>query len=67
MTRSGAVETIPQFSKGWFEVQDLGSQIAAAAAGEVKGKQVLDLCAGGGGKTLALAARHGQHRPDLRL
>jgi 16S rRNA (cytosine967-C5)-methyltransferase len=57
--RSGAVETIPQFSKGWFEVQDLGSQIAAASAGEVKGKQVLDLCAGGGGKTLALAAAMG--------
>src|SRR5579859_7440956 len=54
--RSGAVETIPQFSKGWFEVQDLGSQIAAASAGDVRGKQVLDLCAGGGGKTLALAA-----------
>jgi 16S rRNA (cytosine967-C5)-methyltransferase len=57
--RSGAVETIPQFSKGWFEVQDLGSQIAAAAAGDVKGKQVLDLCAGGGGKTLALAGAMG--------
>jgi 16S rRNA (cytosine967-C5)-methyltransferase len=57
--RSGAVETIPQFSKGWFEVQDLGSQIAAAAAGEVRGRQVLDLCAGGGGKTLALAAAMG--------
>lgn len=54
--RSGAVEAIPQFGKGWFEVQDLGSQIAAAAAGEVRGRQVLDLCAGGGGKTLALAA-----------
>jgi 16S rRNA (cytosine967-C5)-methyltransferase len=53
------VEAIPQFSKGWFEVQDLGSQIAAAAAGEVKGKQVLDFCAGGGGKTLALAAAMG--------
>ncbi|MGZ6019512.1 MAG: RsmB/NOP family class I SAM-dependent RNA methyltransferase [Phenylobacterium sp.] len=59
MTRSGAVETIPQFSKGWFEVQDLDSQIAAASAGEVKGKQVLDLCAGGGGKTLALAGAMG--------
>jgi 16S rRNA (cytosine967-C5)-methyltransferase len=57
--RSGAVEAIPQFSKGWFEVQDLGSQIAAASAGAVKGKQVLDLCAGGGGKTLALAAAMG--------
>jgi 16S rRNA (cytosine967-C5)-methyltransferase len=54
--RSGAVEAIPQFGKGWFEVQDLGSQAAALAAGDVKGKQVLDLCAGGGGKTLALAA-----------
>ncbi|HVI32987.1 RsmB/NOP family class I SAM-dependent RNA methyltransferase [Phenylobacterium sp.] len=57
--RSGAVEAIPQFSKGWFEVQDLGSQLAASAAGEVKGKQVLDLCAGGGGKTLALAGAMG--------
>ena len=57
--RAGAVETIPAFSKGWFEVQDLGSQIAAACAGEIKGAQVLDLCAGGGGKTLALAAAMG--------
>ena len=57
--RAGAVETIPAFSKGWFEVQDLGSQIAAACAAEVKGAQVLDLCAGGGGKTLALAAAMG--------
>jgi len=57
--RSGAVEAIPQFSKGWFEVQDLGSQIAAACAGEVARTQVLDLCAGGGGKTLALAAAMG--------
>jgi 16S rRNA (cytosine967-C5)-methyltransferase len=54
--RAAAVEAMPAFVKGWVEVQDLGSQIAAACAGEVKGKQVLDLCAGGGGKTLALAA-----------
>ena len=54
--RAAAVEAMPAFVKGWVEVQDLGSQIAAAAAGEVKGRQVLDLCAGGGGKTLALAA-----------
>ncbi len=53
--RAAAVEAMPAFVKGWVEVQDLGSQIAAASAGEVKGKQVLDLCAGGGGKTLALA------------
>jgi 16S rRNA (cytosine967-C5)-methyltransferase len=57
--RAPPVEAIPEFGKGWFEVQDLGSQIAAAAAGEIKGKQVLDFCAGGGGKTLALAAAMG--------
>jgi 16S rRNA (cytosine967-C5)-methyltransferase len=57
--RAGSVETIPAFGKGWFEVQDLGSQLAAMAAGEVRGKQVLDFCAGGGGKTLALAGAMG--------
>ena len=54
--RAAPVEAHPAFIRGWFEVQDAGSQLAAACAGEVRGKQVLDLCAGGGGKTLALAA-----------
>ncbi|MEE2692279.1 MAG: RsmB/NOP family class I SAM-dependent RNA methyltransferase [Pseudomonadota bacterium] len=54
--KAPAVTVIPAFNKGWVEVQDLGSQIAAAAAGAIKGAQVLDFCAGGGGKTLALAA-----------
>ncbi|OYX12396.1 MAG: MFS transporter [Rhizobiales bacterium 32-66-8] len=44
------------YLKGWFEVQDQGSQIVAALAGAQPGEQVLDLCAGAGGKTLALAA-----------
>jgi len=57
--RAVAIEVAPEFAKGWFEVQDLGSQIAASAAGDIKGKQVLDFCAGGGGKTLALAAAMG--------
>jgi len=57
--RAAPVESAPEFQRGWFEVQDLGSQIAAAAAGEIKGRQVLDFCAGGGGKTLALAAAMG--------
>lgn len=57
--RAAPVESAPEFQKGWFEVQDLGSQIAAAAAAEIKGRQVLDFCAGGGGKTLALAAAMG--------
>ncbi len=44
------------FLDGWFEVQDLGSQLAALFAGAKAGEQVLDYCAGAGGKTLALAA-----------
>jgi 16S rRNA (cytosine967-C5)-methyltransferase len=44
------------FVKGWFEVQDEGSQIAAQLSGAAPGMQVADVCAGGGGKTLALAA-----------
>ena len=44
------------FLKGWFEVQDEGSQLAALLAGAQPGMQVADVCAGGGGKTLALAA-----------
>ena len=55
--KAPAVTVIPAFNKGWVEVQDLGSQLAALAAGEIGGRQVLDYCAGGGGKTLALGAR----------
>ncbi len=54
--RVAPVESHPAFALGLFEVQDAGSQIAAAMAGDIAGKSVLDLCAGGGGKTLALAA-----------
>jgi 16S rRNA (cytosine967-C5)-methyltransferase len=48
--------TEQSFVKGWFEVQDEGSQLAALLAGAAPGMQVADVCAGGGGKTLALAA-----------
>lgn len=41
---------------GWVEVQDAASQAAAAMARVRPGETVLDLCAGGGGKTLALAS-----------
>lgn len=46
----------PAFLKGLVEVQDEGSQLAALFSGARPGEQVLDLCAGAGGKTLALAA-----------
>ena len=49
-------DAIPAYGKGWVEVQDLGSQIAALAAAPASRLQVLDYCAGAGGKTLALAS-----------
>ena len=48
--------TEQSFLKGWFEVQDEGSQLTALLSGAAPGMQVADVCAGGGGKTLALAA-----------
>jgi len=44
---------------GQLEVQDAGSQIVTLAAKAVPGQAIVDLCAGGGGKTLALAAAMG--------
>ncbi len=43
-------------AKGWIEIQDEGSQLIAYACDAQPGTQVLDYCAGAGGKTLALAA-----------
>ncbi|MCW5723559.1 MAG: RsmB/NOP family class I SAM-dependent RNA methyltransferase [Maricaulaceae bacterium] len=57
--RAAPAESIPAYGKGWVEVQDEGSQIAALAAAAKAGEQVLDFCAGAGGKTLALAAAMG--------
>ena len=54
--RQPNVEAEPGHGKGWYEVQDEGSQIAALMAGAGPRKQVLDLCAGAGGKALAFAA-----------
>lgn len=51
-----AVERHPLLREGAAEVQDEGSQIAALLADAQPGMQVLDLCAGAGGKSLALAA-----------
>ena len=44
------------FHHGDFEIQDEGSQVAALLSGARPGELALDYCAGGGGKTLALAA-----------
>src|SRR5215207_1875182 len=59
--RGPALQVEPEFLKGWFEIQDEGSQLAALLTAVKPGEQVVDLCAGGGGKTLALAAIMGNH------
>ena len=44
------------FKRGWFEVQDASSQQVAHFCQVAPGMQVIDACAGAGGKTLHLAA-----------
>ena len=53
--RSPNVQIEAGFQRGHFEVQDEGSQIVAALVNAKPGEQILDYCAGAGGKTLALA------------
>ncbi len=50
------VDQWPAYREGLVEIQDGGSQLACEAVGARAGETVIDLCAGGGGKTLALAA-----------
>jgi 16S rRNA (cytosine967-C5)-methyltransferase len=59
--RGPAVQAEPEFLKGRIEIQDEGSQLAALLSGVKPGEQVVDLCAGGGGKTLAMAAMMANH------
>lgn len=51
-----SIERHELFESGAIEVQDAGSQFVSLASGARPGMTVIDLCAGGGGKTLALAA-----------
>jgi 16S rRNA (cytosine967-C5)-methyltransferase len=55
-SRTPNVQIEEGFLTGGFEVQDFGSQIVAELAGAKGSEQVLDLCAGAGGKALAMAA-----------
>lgn len=51
------IETLPAWRDGAIEVQDEGSQVVGLALPAAPGDVIVDLCAGAGGKTLALAAR----------
>ena len=55
-SRNPHLEAEPGHGKGWYEVQDEGSQLATLLSGAAPRQQVIDLCAGAGGKTLGLAA-----------
>ena len=50
------IDDHPAYESGLIEVQDEGSQLIALACEPGTGEQILDLCAGAGGKALALAA-----------
>src|SRR5262245_21420153 len=57
--RNPGIHAEEDFIKGAVEVQDEGSQLAALFSAAKPGEQVIDLDAGAGGKTLALAAMMG--------
>ena len=50
------IEQWEAYQTGRIEVQDTGSQLCCLAVAARPGETVIDLCAGAGGKTLALAA-----------
>ncbi|PNG27118.1 RsmB/NOP family class I SAM-dependent RNA methyltransferase [Methylocella silvestris] len=54
--RNPSLAAEPDYIRGRVEIQDEGSQLAALLCAAAPGEQALDLCAGGGGKSLALAA-----------
>ena len=61
--RGPALHVEGEFLDGWYEIQDEGSQLAALLAAPRAGETIVDLCAGGGGKTLALAAETRKSAP----
>ena len=57
LARGDKVETLPGFAEGDWWVQDLAASLPARLLGQGEGRNVLDLCAAPGGKTLQLAAQ----------
>ena len=57
------IDDHPAFEAGLLEVQDEGSQLIAFACNSNNGESIIDLCAGAGGKSLALAAA----APDVKI
>jgi 16S rRNA (cytosine967-C5)-methyltransferase len=59
LTERRTLPALKAFTEGLVEVQDEGSQLAALMVDARPGQLVADYCAGGGGKTLAMAAAMG--------
>jgi 16S rRNA (cytosine967-C5)-methyltransferase len=56
VTEGQRVEELPGFAEGGWWVQDVAATLPALLLGDVSGRDVIDLCAAPGGKTLQLAA-----------
>lgn len=56
VTGRSRITGLDAYTRGLVDIQDEGSQVASLLADARPGMQVVDLCAGAGGKTLALAA-----------
>jgi len=56
---SGRIENLPGFEEGAWWVQDVAATFPVILLGDIKGKNILDLCAAPGGKTLQLASLGG--------
>ena len=54
------IEQLPGYAEGEWWVQDVAAALPARLLGDVAGKDVLDLCAAPGGKTMQLAALGGR-------
>lgn len=55
LEKSGAVQALREYKKGFFHVQDKASQLCVAALDAQPGQQVLDACAAPGGKSFTIA------------
>lgn len=55
LLKRASLTATDEFRKGWFEIQDAGSQLIGDFLNPAPGSMVIDACAGAGGKSLHLA------------
>ena len=65
--KSPHVEAEPGHGKGWYEVQDEGSQLATLLSGARPRQQIIDLCAGRRRQDLGARGADGEFGPALCL